>query len=1158
MNLEFSELEKPQTGRCNENLSECVITQKDNQIYLKEITKKLDNCATNSFLTGLQLVVDGVQDTTTTRDSETTSDSDMPFKVALRWDEKSAAVGPMRPPVRTFSIQESQNVRTITSGEQLKPQVNATEGISVRIQPNRDGYSPKGDPFFDSKLNLDGMRGATIDFYHPPQTIQGPDGFKYARVDKMSWMQEARPAPANNGQMRFDQGPSLPVGDLSARQAYAVPEQGKELYAIFKDGVPVGYVQHSSFEALVNSLNPPSRAPEVNAGVSAQFGSTGERNLGSSVSPGFIRPSLEPAVGTTNITFSPSDNFSATAEAWNYYQYAGRAIESGTSPAIERLRVGDMLVKEIRETGPVYKEADKDDIEIFNQVLEGESNRNRAVYLVLPGDWRESYASLSRSQRDRVSQNTSMEGVARTINEEVAANNIYDNAVSNFNSNVKSPPIALLSENQRLVVSFDEKGRPITVAATPDMVRQFNQELNGNSNRVRAAWLGLDAKERDTFMLMSTADREQLVDRSRDFESLRRELPLTAGLNAPKLVVDYQVPQLPAAPGTGPIRTGSDPEKQYPGDIRKTFEPDEFYHVEPVGDKPLRPGNNIDISQPSGFGDHNKPILPDWAETALPPHFPASAQPEMPDDRENIELDPNSTKHDAFTSIETSIDFTAPTKPGASPLEITASSNSPAGSVKPEKNQDFRIRIQEGLVDPHSPVSRSLSELANTEDPERWLQNNEGTDQGKYIEFRHHLERVKIVLEGIEKHIPELALDTPAARRLARQLETAVRNTGEGPQEALRVPDYISTPQADINKAVGHIIDDLSQNDKFIFDGPEARFLARKILHDDLSSLHFQVRDSPTDRPLESIEGREVSLQIDPNYVDSVRALKNESDRTGVPLSELLKNMKIADYGFRDQEGETIYSKISLVQHDLIDHIYVLSKLKEEGLLDNDPESSRGYGKLLGQLGGSIERDAFSRESELIASASYNTRAFNLSNPNVESPVTIKNLVENLRNSSTLNTSENQLNALRAFEELLKEDPTESSIEARRLRFVYSAVTEELSEQTRKTDRSVLISPQEMTRRIQVANPEYIALIFDVERIASSSEAKQINGRLNLATENYLRTDALKKPPEDFSVSLTRLRSPELAENANSVPPEIRQWLLQYPDYSTRRAPVGR
>ncbi|MDX1987697.1 MAG: RIO1 family regulatory kinase/ATPase [Candidatus Obscuribacter sp.] len=520
---------------------------------------------------------------------------------------------------------------------------------------------PNGEAFID--LKLDGMRGATVDFYRPPQTVQGPDGFEYVRVNKMSWMQETKPAPANNGIVRFDEASTLAVGDLSARQAYAVPEEGKQLYAIFKDGVPVGYTQRSSFEDLVNSLNPPSRSREVAGGMSAQLGisaeGSAESTIGSSFAPVVGAADFSSRITYAGSSFTESVQFRNEERAWKAFQEASLAIESGSSPPIERLRAGDMLVKEMGVTGPIYKEADQNDIGRFNQVLEGDSNRNRALYLVLPDDWRESYASLSRSQRDRVSQSRSMDGVARAINDEVAANNIYYQAISDFDSNVKSPPISLLSENQRLVVSLDEKGLPITVAATPEMVRQFNQELNGSSNRVRAAWLGLDANERDTFIGISKVEREKLVDRSRDFESLRGELNLTAGLNASSIVVDYQLPgQLETVnQGNGFMRTGSDPNRQYPGDIPKTVEPDQFYHVEPVGDRPLRSRSEVEISQPSGFGDHNKPILPDWAETALPLHFPASTKPEMPDNLERIELDPQTTKHDALTNTPVEINY---------------------------------------------------------------------------------------------------------------------------------------------------------------------------------------------------------------------------------------------------------------------------------------------------------------------------------------------------------------------------------------------------------------------------------------------------------------------------------------------------------------------
>lgn len=712
MKFESGDLRRPENTLSDNCFGNCVVSTEDNKTYLEQTKRAVD---VPDSLPGLEIV-------NLVSEKETTKSSSESTLMALKLT--SPNMGTLKPPpARQFDLPKSPNEIRINPGEPLKLP-KAADGVRVEFNQRRP-QSTNSERYVQEAAHpanvlVDGLAAATIDFYSPTQSVQSPDGFDYVRVNKMSWMNEAKPAQANNGQMRSDDSSSSAVGELSARQAYAVPEQGKELYAVFKDGIPVGYGQYNSFEELVNSLNPPSRSPGTIGGVSGQL-DAGARfnNLGTSVAPDAIAVNSVSGLETTgNITFSPGDNFSATAKAWDAYQKARLAIESGDSPAIERLRAGDMLVKEMGVSGPIYKEADKNDVERFNQVFEGDSNRNRAIYLVLPDDWRESYTSLSRAQRDRVSQNTLMEGVARTINEEVAANNTYYKAISDFNSNVKSPPISLLSENQRLVVNLDERGLPITVAATPDMVRQFNQELNGNSNRVRAAWLGLDTKERDTFMRLSTADREQLVDKSRDFESLRRELPLTAGLYAPsKLVVDYQIPQLPAEPGSDLEKTDYNPNRQYPGDIPKTFEPGEQKPGESTTANP--PPAVLKEFQPQPF---KLPPQPDENPGYTRLHqrndlektehgfFPSQAKPLNDEDEIRQPAETNPTKHEKPPETDPQASANGPENTPANQSEASAGDTKEDSAETHVNSSESSSEVEPSQENP-SGSRRDLSEM---------------------------------------------------------------------------------------------------------------------------------------------------------------------------------------------------------------------------------------------------------------------------------------------------------------------------------------------------------------------------------------------------------------------------------------------------------------
>lgn len=466
---------------------------------------------------------------------------------------------------------------------------------------------------------------------------------------------------------------------------------------------------------------------------------------------------------------------------------------------------------------------------------------------------------------------------------------------------------------------------------------------------------------------------------------------------------------------------------------------------------------------------------------------------------------------------------------------------------------DFRTRVQLELSGADLPKTK-IYELANSANPDTWLTQNKGSDEYRYLQYRHQLEKEGIAMKAIERDLPELSLNTPASRALAK----AVIRGESTDVETLRkyIPAYLNIDSQSAVEALTKISNEVRNDPLFGFNGESAKALANRVVQVDVPSLKA-LEGGTTNRELFGDAFKGVQFNLDAEGIKLIRSMARESENSNIPIAELVKNFKLADYGFRTNTGEPIWSKFSLAVHDLVDHINVMNSFKDAGLLEGDGITRRGYARLFAAMNHAIERDAFGRESELIASASYNTRSFSLMPGAIEPPVKIRNVVSNLENSVERSHSANQKEALNYLNRLLELDPNETSRESKLVRHVFSAVTEELQEQSRKSDRTILKFDNGTVTRVQVADPEYTALILDVIRVSDSPPAKQMVLNFNKEFEAFLASVA-KGESTTFDLNYENLRAGKLSERARDLDERKKSWLEQYPDFLSRRAPVGR
>jgi YD repeat-containing protein len=507
---------------------------------------------------------------------------------------------------------------------------------------------------------------------------------------------------------------------------------------------------------------------------------------------------------------------------------------------------------------------------------------------------------------------------------------------------------------------------------------------------------------------------------------------------------------------------------------------------------------------------------------------------------------------------------------------------------------------------PGEPVE-VLYDLFKGDNYEFYLASNDrfqslaGTPAYEYLKYRHGLERVGIGIQTIEEVFPSVVIETSRAEALARTIlqPGGVQHVAGSLEEF--VPPYLwrdASGQPLRRDDVLALIEAIDRRlkgrkEELDFNHKSAKKLLDRIVPPDRSIGLGDITEESAQfsslrvRPIDAVLDKGMEFQIDEAHVGLIREIAQRQkdgfipvgfrtitdDRSGLvryevtgwrpatpeerilPLAELTKNLKLVDYGFKDANGLPLLGKMSLGAHDGNDHMRAFRALQDAGLLSKDSKG-RGYADLLQQLGDFPGKDMFNRESELIATVAYNWRAFPEMHPSYVPSVKLEQVAEWLSKSAG-DMSENQKQALAYVRRLLAEDPSGSSTEAKLLRHIFSAVTTELNEQSRKTGLSFLINPRGVTTEIMTAtHPEYVALVIDVTRTLGDPGNSEFLQKLNLRLEEYLRAVAEGAEQGRGKFKLRDVDVESSASTSALVPKEVEDWLARHPGYSTRRAPI--
>ena len=503
----------------------------------------------------------------------------------------------------------------------------------------------------------------------------------------------------------------------------------------------------------------------------------------------------------------------------------------------------------------------------------------------------------------------------------------------------------------------------------------------------------------------------------------------------------------------------------------------------------------------------------------------------------------------------------------------------------------------------------SVADLLKPENAEYYLASQErffelfGTKAFETIADRHWLEMRNKAFESVEKHWPAASVEKDRAVLLGATLfaRAAERHGYIQPEEAgfikVAIPEYLwRTPDGlrltpeEVLHTVNSMYYDIFNLRNQPFDHNFAKQLIDRMNAPEGDNAYdknqFRMNKK---RSLESILENGLEMQIHPKYAPLLKEIQQKQsegqiperfistpgkdgheDYTPVyraatqeervlPLSELVKNLKIIDYGFKNKQGP-ILNKVSLASHDVHDHARAFWLLEQAGLFSEKADGS-GYHQLMGKLSDPQRSNIFRREGELVASVAYDWRNYFDLHPQYEPQVSLKDVRRYFMSADAqgIPLSKNQQNALAYVEELMAIDPQGQSPAAKKLRHIIGGVWQETLEQKRKTDNSLWQRSDGTYQRMSATNPEYLAFVIDATRILQNHEPMMsfALNQNNLKIEKYLQdtaassgdtpVPALRFTPEDVKTAIG---------NEPIVPSKTREWLMQHPGFNTRRAPI--
>lgn len=241
-------------------------------------------------------------------------------------------------------------------------------------------------------------------------------------------------------------------------------------------------------------------------------------------------------------------------------------------------------------------------------------------------------------------------------------------------------------------------------------------------------------------------------------------------------------------------------------------------------------------------------------------------------------------------------------------------------------------------------------------------------------------------------------------------------------------------------------------------------------------------------------------------------------------------------------------SKVSFINHDILDHIITFKVLEEQGFFDQ-------YSAFLTSLGNPYKRYFFNREAELVAAINYARRQFSVLPTSARCQLDlsiIEKILEKSIQSKLPSNSANQNDVLSYLNNLDK-----ASDEAELIAHVLSNTILEAEELQRNYGMTLTFDRKgQLNGRLDPWNPEYLSFVIDGLRILKNSTFQFISVQdiaINLAIlmEEEFRGMIISLTKNEFFIQVSDL-SDSTSLNF-SMSSQTQRLLNEYPHFNTFR-----
>jgi dephospho-CoA kinase/uncharacterized protein YkuJ len=249
-----------------------------------------------------------------------------------------------------------------------------------------------------------------------------------------------------------------------------------------------------------------------------------------------------------------------------------------------------------------------------------------------------------------------------------------------------------------------------------------------------------------------------------------------------------------------------------------------------------------------------------------------------------------------------------------------------------------------------------------------------------------------------------------------------------------------------------------------------------------------------------------------------------------IPVTELIKNERIV------KTVRVPESKVSLVIHDAVDHLWFINLLDKRGIFNR-------YEIMMESIGNFTNCDIYKRESEMVASISFGTRSWTNYEIGYSPQFTVADIQR--RFDKLFDDGELKDRHMDAFRHVRFLASQPHCREAQSLGFVFSNYITELDEQKRRFGKIKVLDSEtyEITGELNPIGADYLSFFVDSHRTLHDRKNKHRDTllRVHVLFEHHLANRSIAESGEGLSFHFNPLEwDDDILRRANETLPQQR------------------